>query len=314
MVVCRVVVSVGAVGGLVSMLGSGAVREGLRGLPASAVVVALAVGFVGAATSAARWWLVARSVGRPIAFLDALARTYRATMLNSLVPGGVLGDVERVAAAARRGGRESASVVVVERVAGQLVVMTAATGIALADSHMTGAIAGAVRSTMCLVVVGAVVLTAALYAGWTYRNGRAELVLRALSTVARQAAQILRAPRLACGVAVLSLLAMGGYLTLFVSAARTVDTEISTTRLVSIGALALVAMAIPVSVGGWGPREAAAAVGFGLSGLEAADGVATAVVYGLLTLVSCSPGLAVFAAPLVRGRLALAEENRTVAV
>jgi uncharacterized membrane protein YbhN (UPF0104 family) len=53
--------------------------------------------------------------------------------------------------------------------------------------------------------------------------------------------------------------------------------------------LVLLAMVLP-SVGGWGPREGAAAWVFGAAGLGAAQGIATAVVYGVLVFVACLPG------------------------
>ena len=56
--------------------------------------------------------------------------------------------------------------------------------------------------------------------------------------------------------------------------------------------LALLAMALPLNIGGWGPREGVAAWAFGAAGLSAAQGVATAVVYGVLVLVASLPGAA----------------------
>ena len=56
--------------------------------------------------------------------------------------------------------------------------------------------------------------------------------------------------------------------------------------------LVMLAMVLP-SVGGWGPREGAAAWAFGAAGLGAEQGVATAVVYGVMVLVASLPGAAV---------------------
>jgi hypothetical protein len=57
--------------------------------------------------------------------------------------------------------------------------------------------------------------------------------------------------------------------------------------------LVLLAMTIPLTLGGWGPREGVAAWAFAAAGLSAAQGVATATVYGVLVLVSSLPGVAV---------------------
>ncbi|HEX7746519.1 MAG TPA: UPF0104 family protein, partial [Micromonosporaceae bacterium] len=63
--------------------------------------------------------------------------------------------------------------------------------------------------------------------------------------------------------------------------------------LVPLSLLALLAMAVPANVAGFGPREGVAAWAFGAAGLTAAQGVATAVVYGALVLISSLPGAAV---------------------
>ena len=60
--------------------------------------------------------------------------------------------------------------------------------------------------------------------------------------------------------------------------------------------LVMLAMVLP-SIAGWGPREGVTAWAFGAAGLGAEQGVATAVVYGVMVLVASLPGAVV----LVRG-------------
>ena len=55
--------------------------------------------------------------------------------------------------------------------------------------------------------------------------------------------------------------------------------------------LVMLAMVLP-SVAGWGPREGATAWVFAAAGLGAEQGVATAVVYGVMVLVASLPGAA----------------------
>ena len=64
-------------------------------------------------------------------------------------------------------------------------------------------------------------------------------------------------------------------------------------RLLPLALLVLLAMTIPLSIGGWGPREGAAAWLFTMAGLSAAQGVSTSVVYGVLSLVASLPGAVV---------------------
>ena len=59
-------------------------------------------------------------------------------------------------------------------------------------------------------------------------------------------------------------------------------------------------MAVPMNIAGWGPREGVAAWAFGAAGLGAAQGVATAVVYGVMVLVASLPGAVVLVAAWLR--------------
>ena len=54
--------------------------------------------------------------------------------------------------------------------------------------------------------------------------------------------------------------------------------------------LILLAMALPISVGGWGLREAAAAAVLPPLGWSAEAAVATSALYGLSALLGASPG------------------------
>jgi hypothetical protein len=78
--------------------------------------------------------------------------------------------------------------------------------------------------------------------------------------------------------------------------------------------MALLAMGLPVNIGGWGPREGIAALGFWMAGLGAPLGITTSVAYGVLALIASLPGgviLLVRRAARVRAEkgLALAEHQ-----
>jgi len=57
--------------------------------------------------------------------------------------------------------------------------------------------------------------------------------------------------------------------------------------------LTLVAMLLPISVGGWGLREGAAAVLWPIAGFSAEAGVAASIAFGLAALAAALPGLLV---------------------
>ncbi|MDQ1513341.1 MAG: glycosyltransferase 2 family protein, partial [Microbacteriaceae bacterium] len=111
------------------------------------------------------------------------------------------------------------------------------------------------------------------------------------------------AARVLPGVAAASLLVAAGHAAVFLVAARMTGTTGSIARMLPVALLVMLAMAVPVSIAGWGPREGVAAWAFGAAGLGAAQGVATATAYGVLALVAVLPGaVVVFTDRLRKGR------------
>jgi uncharacterized membrane protein YbhN (UPF0104 family) len=97
-------------------------------------------------------------------------------------------------------------------------------------------------------------------------------------------------------VLVASLVAVAGHAATFLVAADAAGVHASLTELVPLALVALVAMSVPFNVVGFGPREGVAAWSFAAVGPGAEAGVATAVVYGLLSVVAVLPGLLVLVA------------------
>jgi uncharacterized membrane protein YbhN (UPF0104 family) len=142
-----------------------------------------------------------------------------------------------------------------------------------------------------LAAVGALAVVVALRMNKApSRRGRA---LRATLSEAREG---LLSRRNWPGVSVSSLVILAGHLGMFVLAARIAGSDASVAALLPLAVLALVAMGLPLNVGGFGPREGATAWAFGAAGLGASTGVATAVVYGVLSFVAALPGAGVLVA------------------
>lgn len=98
------------------------------------------------------------------------------------------------------------------------------------------------------------------------------------------------------GIVLASVLVVAGHTATFLFAARTAGATASTVSLLPLALIVLVVMGIPANVGGWGPREGVAAWVFAAAGFGAAQGVATAVVYGVMALVANLPGVVVLIA------------------
>ena len=242
-------------------LGTEPFVAGLRAVGPGSVVVALAVVAGTTACSAQRWRLVARGLGVVLTLRQAVAAVYRAQFLNSVLPGGVLGDVHRGLT------HRTVRSVVWERVLGQSVAVALALLVALVAWP-----AGSAPPTTVLaaLAVAGIVAVATLVVVLANRG-----VLE---------------PEAVPPVLALSALAAAGHAVVFVVAARAVGVDATAATLVPIALVVLVMAAVPLNVAGWGPREGAAAWTFALAGLGAATGATVAVAYGVLSLAATMPG------------------------
>lgn len=289
----RVAVAAAVLAGLVWRVGAGAFVTGLRRLDASALLAAVGLNAVATVACAWRWHAVAAALGARLSLPSAIAAYYRAQFLNTTLPGGVLGDVHR----GLRHGREVADVgrglrsVAWERGIGQGVqVVVVVVVLALFPSPMRAAL------PYVLLAAGALALVAA--AGWTLFR----LAPPRWSDVVRADARALLTDRAWWPGVAGSVVAVAAHGTTFIVASRTAGAAVSWAALVPLTAVVLLAMAVPANIGGWGPREGAAAWAFAAAGMTAAQGVAAATVYGVLVLVASLPGAAVLIAPRRRVR------------
>jgi glycosyltransferase 2 family protein len=77
----------------------------------------------------------------------------------------------------------------------------------------------------------------------------------------------------------------------FAFCARATGTALPLAAILALVPLILLTMVLPLTIGGWGLREGAAAALFPLAGASAAAGLATSIAFGLMLLVSVLPGL-----------------------
>src|SRR5260370_12442356 len=96
---------------------------GLRGVTWHAVVAAVTLTALTTVCSAWRWRVVARALGVGIGLPAAVCAYYRSLFLNSVLPGGVLGDVHRAVRHGRRAGDVARGLRAVawERLGGQVI-------------------------------------------------------------------------------------------------------------------------------------------------------------------------------------------------
>lgn len=291
-------------------VGAAPFRDGLRALTWPAVAAAAAITAMTTVCSAWRWRVVARALGVAIPVPAAVGAYYRSQLLNSVLPGGILGDVHRGVVHGRQAGDlgRGLRAVAWERFSGQ-VVQAVLTGIVLLT------LPSPVRPLLPEIaagIVGAILLVAVAVRG-AARRGR-----RRLATVARTVVADLRQGLLARSVWPLvlltSVLVVVGHTATFVIAARVAGCTASLGTLIALAMLVQTAMVIPLSVGGWGLREGAAAWAFAAAGFGAALGVTVTTIYAVLGLAAVAPGaglLLVDAARRIRRDAASRESVRS---
>jgi glycosyltransferase 2 family protein len=273
---------------LVWRLGTGPFLAGLHAVNGWALAAAAGLAVLTTVCSAWRWKVVAGGLGVGLSMRAAVAAYYRSLFLNLVLPGGIGGDVHRGVSHGRDVSDLSRALrsVAWERLAGQVVQILLAAIVLLA-------LPSPVHSLMPLV---AVALGATMFAIVLVTRLRPARGPSWLKRIHGAAAGDIRAGLLArrawLSISLASVLVVGGHAATFLIAARTAGTAGSPFQMLPIALLVMVVTAVP-SVGGWGPREGAAAWAFGAAGLGAQHGVATAVAYGVMMLVASLPGAAV---------------------
>ncbi|WP_443053541.1 flippase-like domain-containing protein [Streptomyces sp. NBC_00285] len=273
-------------------LGTGVFLDGLRRIDGTALLAALAIGVVTTVFSAWRWQVVARGLRLRLPLGVAVADYYRALFLNAALPGGVLGDVHRAVRHGQSAGDMGRGVraVVLERVAGQVALAIVGGAVLLTMPSPVLAEVRHLAPVVGLVVLGALAVVVALRMNRAPSSSRRG---RALRTALGEAREGLLSRRNWPGVALSSAVVLAGHLGMFVLAARIAGSAASVAVLLPLAVLALLAMGLPLNIGGFGPREGITAWAFAAMGLGAGAGLATAIVYGVLSFVASLPGAVV---------------------
>jgi uncharacterized membrane protein YbhN (UPF0104 family) len=267
-------------------LGAAPFEDGLRAVTWQAVAAAVTLTALTTVCSAWRWRVVARALGADIGLPRATGAYYRSLFLNSVLPGGILGDVHRAVTQGRRAGDVAQGVRAVgwERLCGQVVQAVLAAVVLLT-------LPSPVRPALPYVLAGiaGVVGCAALVVGVAARLGRSRPA-RAARTIAADLRRGLLVRSVWPQLTLASVLVVVGHTATFVIAARVAGSTAPLGELIALLMVIQIAAGIPLSIGGWGPREGAAAWAFAVAGLGAANGVTVSTLYALLMLIAVTPG------------------------
>jgi uncharacterized membrane protein YbhN (UPF0104 family) len=291
----QVAVTVGLLAILWRLSGGEALVGRIAGADPAWIIAGLLFATLTLIGGALRWRYTARRIGVDLGVDQAIREFYLAMFLNQVLPGGVSGDAVR---AWRHGKRvrqeEQRSVgpvvraVIIERVANQMVTALCILGSMALWPWMPGALS-AVRLWVPLVGAATGLGFAVVAIALVVRRGTGGSIERFFHDT-REA--LLRRDSLPIQVG-MGMLVMGGCLAMFYCAAHAVGAGLSLFHLLALVPAILFAMSIPISVAGWGLREASALALWAMAGLPAAEALASSILYGVITLLSCLPGAVV---------------------
>jgi len=266
------------------VVGLGPFVRGIAAISPPSVLAALVLAAIATAAAAWRWRVVAIGYGLTLGRREAFAAYYRSQFLNAVLPAGVLGDVHRAWAHGRGQTRVgvAARAVVAERLLGQVVQIVLTLAVLLPLGLGSSLVPLAWSAGAIAVVVAVVAASAALLP-------RPRRILRRECALLRP---VLARPAALSAIVLASAGVVVSHVALFVVACLSVGLPLDG-GIPAVGLIVLAASAIPVNVGGWGPREAVAGAAFALVGLGASAGVSASTAFGVLALLGVAPGAVV---------------------
>lgn len=262
-----------------------AVLEQLRGVEWPWLLLALAITPVQVVVSAWRWRYTVHRLGGRLPLGYAVGEYYLGTLVNQLVPGGVAGDAGRAFRHRQQGDITTRAIhgVMIERLSGQVVLFLLTAVLVLTWLPLPGPPMPGLFLLPGVLIIGLLawsLIQAPTVARW-FAIFRTD-VQRALASGSALPVQLGS-----------SLVVIASYLAVFWCLAMGLGLSVAVDApglLLALCTVLLMAMVIPLTVSGWGIRESAAAVLWPVAGLPSEQGVALAVSYGLLVLVSALPG------------------------
>lgn len=273
--------------------------EALGKVPPAHALSAVLMVQVQIVLSALRWRFTAARLGNPMPIRYAIREYYLGSVLNQILPGGIAGDAARAYRSGREaegGWKRAATAIVLERLSGQFAFFLLT---------CLGLIAWPILLPQTLpldpwpviwMIVAIVVLFgfAAVWFGAALKAQLARFGPDLAAVFWTDGAFLVQAG--------LSTLVVASYVVIFLLASDAIGATLPPIAAVTAVPLCLLTMLIPIGIGGWGTREAAATALWPLFGFTGAEGLAASLLYGVFSLVGAAlPGLLVLATSLFTG-------------
>ncbi len=275
-------------------------------VPVPGLISALLLTVLQPLLAALRWHLILRCLGGALSLVSAFEAYWIGLFAGSLFAGVITGDGMRMWILSRAGLRPSKSVnsVLLDRAAALvgLLLLVAAT-LPFLDNRVADA---PLRYDASLLIVAGlalsifIALAAKVPARWyKYRPARAVM------HVTNDLWSICRRPCIAMVLLAISVAApLCNALAIFV-VMRSPDVSLDLIDTMVLSPLVILVITLPISVGGWGLREASMVGLFGLVRVPATVSLSVSILLGLLALLVSIPGglvMAIMASSAARSR------------
>jgi glycosyltransferase 2 family protein len=289
----RVLEAVGTTfGGIALLIGTlyfvdvRAVAQGLSRIGYGAATVAGILALTQVFICALRWQIVSRQTGGPLRLRDTLVGYFEATFVNAFFPTLIASDGVRVLRAIRSGASAMNALigVVTDRIIALCALAVAsATGIFfLPDATRNPWLLAAVVGIFPAFIFGLIVLD---LIGRYFGKLSHWRIVRPFLELASYMRRLRKMPRLTILVLSVSLIGHMFCAGAFYILGQQLGMQIGYWSMFALAAPILVYAAVPISIGGWGIREAVTAALFGLVGYSASSAVALSIAFGLLMSV-----------------------------
>jgi uncharacterized membrane protein YbhN (UPF0104 family) len=260
------------------------------------LLVGLVAALLSNIASALRWRALTVWLGAAVSPLFALLAYFRAMALNALLPGAVVGGDLYRALALRQAGLPTLDAglsVLLDRVSGLWVLLVlgagalpfAASSIALPLPLPPVWIDLSCAAATVLLLTAPLLLIARPISG-----GRAFAALARVQSRLRRPRVLQQYVLQMCASLVVQVLSIAA----LACGGRALGLDLSPAVWAMAAAPIFLMAALPVSVGGWGTREAAAAAVLAVFGVPAAQAVAVALIYGVFGLLQAAVGGVLF--------------------
>jgi uncharacterized membrane protein YbhN (UPF0104 family) len=266
--------------GLASVVDLRAIQQHMLTLAWSSIAIMIALHIAIILLASWRFLIVARASGAQINITQSNSLTFGSTLANMVLPTGLAGDAGRVLLMRRFGlSLKSATTVgVFDRVIG-----LASLSVLVLLGHF---------AEPALIPTWGIVLVCGVTLGCI-------AALLAPNRIAAGAPKLggLTSTDLGQVVPITAALSIAAHLISLVIASVFLwdqQADVSTAELLTLFPAVLLAASLPISIGGWGARETAAAVAFATIGLSAPVAIALAVAFGLTQLIAAGLGAATF--------------------